>query len=318
MTRALRVLAVAMPLAVGACWFHLFSPTTAWAPPIAFAISAILAGAALGTAIAGVRLRIAIATVLLAGEALALWTSLAGFRLIPYDMVPDRRLAIVVCAALVLTVVGLVRKRVWARWLGLALGAVGALSGGLNAVKFWPATRAIDIDHLDWSMDVFLGTWVLLVTALGGAMIVINLAAPAVRDAFAAKHRDATWTSDHAMIRWLRATLVASFAAVPMLLVYAWLQPVVPATQDTALVLAAVLTLGGVLAVRGKVIGAVLLVLAGAGLLAQTAVTALAIAPAQREIAGYYAIFWLPAALLALATGVRLAGPAWRLLRHVD
>ena len=180
-------------------------------------------------------------------------------------------------------------------------------------MKFWSITRTPDLAHLDWSMEMYLTAWVLFVTALGGAMIALNLAMPAVRDAFA---RDATWASDHRMIRGLRASLIASFAAVPMLLVYAWLQPIVPATQGTALALAAVLAAGGMLAVRGKVIGAVLLVLAGAGLFAQTAVTALAAAPEQREIAGYYAVFWLPAALLAIASGARLAGPAWRLLRR--
>ncbi len=60
--------------------------------------------------------------------------------------------------------------------------------------------------------------------------------------------------------------ILTAFAAVPMLLVYAWVQPIVPATQTTAVVLAALLALGAILAVRGKLVGALMLVLAGAGL----------------------------------------------------
>ena len=108
--------------------------------------------------------------------------------------------------------------------------------------------------------------------------------------------------------------LVTAFAAAPMLLVYAWLQPIVPATRVTAIVLAIALTLGTVITVRGKLVGAFVLVLAGLGMLAQSAVT-FAGAGAQRGIAGYYLVFWLPAAVCAIVCGVRLAGPTWRLLR---
>jgi hypothetical protein len=236
--------------------------------------------------------------------------------LIAFDLFPDRRLAIVVGAALVLAVVGLVARRTWARWLGLALGAVGTLSGGLNAIHYWPVTGAVDPAHVEWSMQMYLTTWVLLVSAIGGALVVLNLASPAVREACAAKSRDPAWSSDHGLLRSLRAMVVSAFAAVPMLLVYAWLQPIVPATRDSALALAAALALGGILAVRGKVIGALLLVISGGGLLAQTAITALDAAPDQRGIAGYYAVFWLPAAALAIVCGVRLAGPMLRLLRR--
>jgi len=320
MTRALRVLGLVMPVVMGIAWFHLFGPTTAWTTPVHWVISGLLAAGALATAVAGwrgmARLHVGIAAGLLAAQAAIIACTLAGVRLIAFDLFPDRRLAIVIGAALGLAVYGLLRRRMWARGLGLALGAVGALSGGLNALHYWSVTDAPNPEYLEWSMEMYVTAWVMLVSALGGALVALNLASPAVREAFAAHTRDTAWTSDHRVIRPLRAMIITAFAAVPMLLVYAWLQPIVPATQPTALVLAALLALGGVLATRGKVIGALLLVFAGAGLLAQTAATALAAAPDDRGIAGYYAVFWLPAALVALACGVRLAGPAWRLLRR--
>jgi peptidoglycan/LPS O-acetylase OafA/YrhL len=113
----------------------------------------------------------------------------------------------------------------------------------------------------------------------------------------------------------VRPMLVTAFAAAPMLLVYAWLQPIVPETRVTAIILTIALAAGAVVTVRGKLVGAFVLVLAGLGLLVQSAVT-LAHAPdAQRGIAGYYLVFWLPAAVCAIVCGVRLAGPTWRLLR---
>ena len=320
MTRVIRVVSLAMPLLVGAAWFHQFSPTTAWTGPIHWIVSGVVAAAALATACAAWRrlagLHLAIATGLLAAQAVIIGCTLAGLRLVEHDLFPDRRLAVVVGAALVLTVIGLVYRRLWARSLGMALGATSALSGGLNAIAFWQVTRAVDPAHVSWSMDMFLTAWVMLVSALGGMLVVLNLATPAVRTAFATRTRDATWTSDHHVVRWLRGMIVTAFAAVPMLLVYAWLQPIVPETQTTALVLAATLTAGGILAVRDKLIGALLLVVAGAGLLAQTAITALDALPGDRGIAGYYAVFWLPAGVMAIACGIRLAGPTWRLLRR--
>lgn len=308
-----------MLVAVAVAWLHLFGTTTAWATPVEWVISGLIAAGALATVVAAwrgkARLHVTLAAGLLACQAVIIATALAGVRLIDFDLFPDRRLAIVIGVALVLAVYGLARGRLWARGLAIALGAVGTVSGGLNAMYFWSVTRAPDPLYPAWSIGMYVQMWVLCISALGGALVVINLVAPAVRTAFAARAQNAAWTSDHRALRWLRPMVITAFAAVPMLLVYAWLQPIVAATQTSAIVLAAALSLGGILAVRGKVIGALLLVLAGTGLVAQTAATALLATPEQRGIAGYYAIFWLPAALVALGCGVRLAGPTWRLLR---
>jgi hypothetical protein len=132
----------------------------------------------------------------------------------------------------------------------------------------------------------------------------------AARGSFVAS---AMWRRREPVVRWLRASLVASFVAAPMLLVYAWMQPLAPQTQTTAVVLAAALAAGATLAVRGKLIGALLLVGAGLGLAAQTIATCLL--ASQSQIALYYVVFWAPAALIAIVTGTLLARPTWRLLR---
>jgi hypothetical protein len=104
--------------------------------------------------------------------------------------------------------------------------------------------------------------------------------------------------------------------AVPMLLVYAWMQPIVPATVVPAQLVAAVLTLGVAAAARGRVLGALLLVVGGAGLLVVTAATYFGAEAGTTRVASYYVVFWLPAALTSLACAGLLAGPVLRLLRR--
>jgi len=252
----------------------------------------------------------AIAAVVLGAEAALVACSFAGVRLTRTALFPDAKLAVVVGVLSVVAIYGLARRRFWGRWLGLALGATALVSGGLNELCYWKLTAHVDPICVDWSMDVFEVAWLLWLTAIGGAVIVANLAA-----ARGSHDHDATWSSSDRLIGLLRATIIAAFAAGPMLLVYAWLQPIVPATKDTALVLAVALALGGALAVRGKLVGALVLVVAGLGLVAQTAATVLGATAGDQRIAAYYAVFWLPAGALAIACGVRLARPLLRLLR---
>lgn len=98
--------------------------------------------------------------------------------------------------------------------------------------------------------------------------------------------------------------MIASFLAVPMLIVYAWMQPLAPQTATTAVTLAAALTTGAVLGVRGKVIGALLLVVAGLGLAAQTIATVML--AHDLRIAICYVAFWAPGALISIVTGCLL------------
>lgn len=223
---------------------------------------------------------------------------------------PDARFAILLSAGTLLGVAGLVARRQWARWLCLALGAAALGCGLLNGINFWSVSGTINTLYLDWYYDVCRTELFYLVTALGGVVIVTNLVA--AREVFTAS---ATWTGNAPVVRWLRASMIASFVAVPMLLVYAWMQPLAPQTATTAIVLAAALTTGAVLGVRGKLIGALLLVVAGLGLAAQTVATVMLAHDTRISI--YYVAFWAPAALVSLVTGCLLAGPTLRLLRRL-
>lgn len=311
---------LAMPIAVAAAWFHVFGRTAAWAGPVHAFVAIAIALAALATVVAvcarSPRVHAIVASGLLTAQIAIMALAVGGVRLVDVELFPDHRLAITVALALALGVYGLARGRMWGRWLCLALGVVGAVSGGLNVPGFWKVTMAPDAAHLAWSMQAYEQTWVLLVMSLGGALVTLNLLAPAVVDQFAARARGTTWGSSDRVVGSLRLTLVAAFVAAPMLLVYAWLQPIVPATAVTAQVLAAAIAVGALLVVRGRVIGALLLVAAGLGLVAQTAATVYgATDSTQQEIALYYAVFWLPAAAVAIACGARLARPTLRLLR---
>jgi hypothetical protein len=320
MRRIPLVVCLALPVLVAIALYHVFAPHLAWWKPIHVGVSALVAVVALATAIAALagaaRVHVALAITLALPQLAVIAARLGGFKLMDHELYPSRRLAVVVAATLVLAIYGLMRGRLWARWLTLALGVVGMMSGALNAWNYWHVTDYVDTADVAWSVSSVESLWVLLVMALGGAIVVVNMLMPAVRDMFAARAHGTTWVSNDRVIGAVRLAIVGAFVAVPMLLVYAWLQPIVAATRPTALALAAALTIASVFAVRGKLIGALLLVACGLALVAQTAATFAGAADSNaRFIACYYAVFWLPAAIAAMYCGARLARPAIRLLR---
>lgn len=154
---------------------------------------------------------------------------------------------------------------------------------------------------------------------IAGALLVIaNLAGCAVRERFE-RGASAVWTSPDPALRWLRWTIMLHFAAIPMLLVYAWMQPIVSTTTTLAVILAGLLSMSVALAVAGKVIGALGLILGGLGLLAHTGLTvcgAYEQSAAIGQIALYYTVFWAPAGVCAAMCGVRLARPVLRMLQR--
>jgi hypothetical protein len=89
-----------------------------------------------------------------------------------------------------------------------------------------------------------------------------------------------------------------------MLLLYAFGQPVAPRTVISALVLAPILGLGSVLVIARRSAGILILAAGGLGLIAHTIATAEYVVAGSLQIAGYYAAFWLPAALLGILAGV--------------
>lgn len=310
--------AVALPFLVGAMAWRLGSGSRTWLTGFDAGVSIAITVLTLATGVAvhGDRtwLRAGIPAVLLAALVPFIVACRLGANPLRIAAFPSLPHAVALALITTLAVVGLVTRRLWGRWLGLALGASAIGSGALNALAFWSVTRRFDGIHPDWSKTMFETEWAHLVGLVVGVIIVVNLAT--ARRGFDGGRAHPAWTSDEPAIRTVRLLMIASLMAIPMLLVYAWTQPVVPATRLTALVLAGVLGLGAIAAVRGRLLGVLTLTVGGFGLIAQTAVTYLgAHSAVDQRIATYYAVFWLPAGLLAIAGGLRIIGPTLRILR---
>jgi hypothetical protein len=204
---------------------------------------------------------------------------------------------------------GLIFRQFWARWLGLGFAVAGFVSSGLNALSFMAFTPARTAAYA-------ADTWIHLIGMLWSASLFIALIGGGMHRFFApAGSKNALWTSRDRMVSTIRWTVLANLVAMPMLLVYAWAQPIIPQTACSALLLAALITVGTALVMWRKVVGALLLVIGGAGLAVQTITTLKLSAGCDLWVSGYYAIFWAPAAALSLVCGVMLAKPVWRLLR---
>ncbi|MEZ4430248.1 MAG: hypothetical protein R3A51_21425 [Nannocystaceae bacterium] len=201
--------------------------------------------------------------------------------------------ALIIALVCLLTLTGLVRRRLWAFWLACAGAVLGVASGALNLLGSLAAPGLL--------------TWSTTVTIAFASAALAGLLAADVRRAFHEDDRAALWRARDPLIVALRWMILADLVATPTLLIYAWAQPVVPETATPAAVLAFILGLGAILTVARKVIGALLLSLSGVGLVALAAwnVHATLEAPAL-AIVGYYAIFWVPAGLLSLVAGARL------------
>lgn len=312
------VAAALVPVLVAAMAVRLTGSSTAWLTPFIVAVSAAVAAAALATVVAVARdvawLRAGLPALLLAALVPFIVACQVGASPLRVAAFPSLAHAIALGAITVVAVVGLVTRRLWGRWLGLALGGAAIGSGGLNAIAFLPATRAFDHAHADWSITMFETEWAQLVGVVVGLLLVVNLATAG--RAFRAGRADPTLASDAPVIRSVRWLIVAALMAVPMLLVYALTQPLGPATRASALALAAVIGLGAIATVRGRVLGVLTLTVAGLGLIGQTVATYLAAdGAAARHIAGYYAVFWLPAGAIAFVASLRVIGPTRRILR---
>jgi hypothetical protein len=312
MRRALPFVAISIPFVSLFFAAHLRATTT-WITPFEIAIALALAVSSVATVpavLAGWR-RVSIASpvVLLAANIAFMVARAAGVKLGALEPA-DLKFSIAISGGMALTIIGLVMRRPWGRWLALAFGAAAIGCGGLNLVNYWRVSGTPNIHYPEWYADICRTTCFHMVTFLGGAVILVNVIAAS--DSF---ETSATWSRRDGVIRWLRASMVATFVAVPMLLVYAWMQPIVATTKPTALVLAGMLGLGAFLAVRGRLVGALLLVLGGAGLAAQTTATMLLSHGTAHRISYYYAAFWIPCAVILLVTGCVMARPMVRLLR---
>ena len=249
------------------------------------------------------RLKIAVSSLLLLMMSGVVFCSFADVELLVFDPYSDDRYALFLASLLLLTAVGLQLRWFVIRWLAIALAVAGIMSAGFGLVR--------------WYSEQGAHTWALALHIAGALLVVANLQGDEVRAHFE-KHASPMWSSPDPVIRSIRWTILAFFAAILMLLVYAWMQPVVPATAGSALVLAAFFSVSIALAISRRVLGALGLVLGGVGLWVQTGVTvsgAYELSPQAGEISLYYAAFWLPAGLAALVCGVQMTGPLLALLK---
>jgi hypothetical protein len=267
-------------------------------------LAAVAASSVLASSRGMPRLRIAntvaLFVLMLASVGLLAWR---GTELLAFDPWPDARYKLFYGALLVATIAGLVGRVFPARWLAMALAVAGIASSGLNLAPVIASPSAF--------------AWMLAVGIIGSALVLINLHGAAMRDVFGA-HKHTLWTRTDKLMRAMRWMLLTHMAAIPMLLVYAWTQPLVPQTKASAVVLALVLGVSALATLARKVVGAVALAAGGIALLVHSAVTlrlAFGVGGHVFESALYYAVFWIPAGCCALVTGLLLIRPVARLLR---
>lgn len=250
-----------------------------------------LTGAVLGAVIAPARARVhaVIAAAMMLSLAAFASTRVIGCWPFAWDALPDARYAAFLTIMGVTVSIGLVRSAFWARWAALAFCAGSALGGTLNSI------------HMRGQRDET--AWLAAIGVIGGATICSQLLRPSVREQFARNAQHAVWASRDRLVRSARWAAISNFAAAPMLLLYAFGQPVAQQTAISALVLAPVLMIGSALIVTRRAAGVVILGVGGLALLGHTVATFLLVTVASTGIAGYYAAFWLPAALLGVIAG---------------
>lgn len=267
-----------------------------WSAPEVIASTVLLGVAAVGTWWATVRdqpgVRRGLATGLVGVYAGMLLLRLGGLR-VHVEAWTDPRLLWVSLGLAALGLGGLAGRRRWGRWLTMGLAFAGFGSAFVNAVV---GTAS---EH---------GQWLHTAYATGCALVVWNLAGDRVAAEDWDTEHDALWRMRSPLVGWLRAAIVSAFVAVPMLLVYAWVQPGrIPSLVGPAVALGVAIATCTALTVRGKVIGALGLVVSGFGLLVLTfAGFASASVPFERDIAMYYLVFWAPVSVCTMVAGVEL------------
>ena len=223
-----------------------------------------------------------------------------------FNPYPGMRYSIFLLMLVLAMAAGIARGSFGARWVAIAMCTAGVCSAAINLVGFYPQSSV-----LVWSLGLHLS---------GAALVLACLVAPPLRDAF---YRDAPqlWTSKRPVLRIVRWTISANIVAIPLLLVFAWDQPLVESTARLAPILAAVSSVALVLTIRRKTVGAILLACCGICLLFLAVYTTWAAhttGPSSARLSYYYLVFWLPAGLLSMICAASISRPALMLLRTRD
>jgi len=300
---------IAIPLVAASAWLvaYLAPGWERWATPATVLVSGLVA-AALVAAVAALwrgspQRRLVGAFLLLAGSAL-LVLDIGGLHItaVPVGPVPYE---ILVALATALAGVGVLRRRRFARWLGLAVGAAGAASSGMN-LQLWIAAGLVDAS-----------AWTFAIWTLGGLLLLVTLGGCDVAAVDRLAAREEVWRARDPLVAWTRAATLLAIAACPMLLVYAFVQADAASVLTVpAALLAGLLAIAAALAGSGRAAGGLLLSIGALGLAAMT-VAAFALRPAGTDlrVPAFYLVFWLPAAASGLGAGVALLWAARRSLR---
>jgi hypothetical protein len=286
MTRVLPALSALLTLAAMA--YFLYGRDSSTAVWIASSIAA--AGAIAGALVPSrhARTHAGIAAGLMLAVGVFAGTRVLGVWPYQWDALADARYAGFISLMGITVAIGLFRGALWSRWAAIAFAAGSALGGSLNS---------INMRHVRDET-----AWLAAIGVVGGITIISQLMRPSVRELFTTH---AVWTSRDRLVRSARWAAIANFAAAPMLLLYAFGQPIAPVTVYSAIVIAPVLFLGSALIIARRTVGVLILGVGGLALIAHTIATTKYVELAwNQRVAYYYAAFWLPAALLGLVAGV--------------
>ena len=275
-----------------------------WVTPVRAVVSAGLGALVVAAVVAlwrGSAGRRVVGAVLLLSGSVLLVLDIAGLQVtaIPVGPLPYEILIAVVTG---LAGMGVLLRRRFARWLGLAVGAAGAVSSGLN-LQLWVAAGVVDGSG-----------WTFAVWTLAGVVMIVTLAGRDVAAGDRLAAREQVWRASDPLVSWIRAATITAVIASPMLLVYGFMQEgAIDALSAPAAILAGYLAIAAALAGHGKVVGGVLLAVGALGLAGMTAATfALRPEGESMRIPAFYLPFWLPAAATGLGAGALLLRAALR------
>ena len=299
-----RALAVGLFVAAAGTAVYVVPGWPGWASPGALAVTGAVLAAVVLTAgaawVGSVHRRLLGAGLLFVGSGFLV---LDALRLSPVVASPGPgAYTLALAAVTALAAIGVLLRRRPARWLALGLCAVGAVSSGLNLAQ--------------WMIAGVVGPfgWALAIWTVASLTGLASLFGRDVAGQDRLREDEQVWNRRDPLIRWTRAATIGAVIAVPMLVVYAFIQDGgAPGVTTAAPGLAGFLALAALLASRGLLAGAALLALGGVGL-AVISGAAVALSPPGLglRVAGYYLTFWLPAAAACLGCGVALVRSARR------
>jgi hypothetical protein len=296
------IVAVALAWCSDAAWFG----TTERVMSVITIVGTLMSAAAIFHD--DVRVRVWVTCVLLLGAPALRLGELCGHEF-SYILWDHGLVASIVSVVVLAVIVGLVRGHEWGRWIGLG-GTLSGLGGAL-------------LNGFGSLADPGVYAWAHACVGAGCGSLVLLLSGPSMRDAFEGPAASASlWRSREPVIRALRWTLISTLVAAPMLVVYANMQPIVPGSVGFAWALAGVQLGATGLCLARKVVGALVLALAGAALLLFTMVCVVAawglnaLEPGSLQIMGYYAVFWVPSGVASVVAGATMLRPLRTLLRE--